>query len=129
MAKPTIKELATVILELSEKTSEQKLAKVTASYLQQERRTGELDAIMREVKELRKKKTGLTEADVTSAFPIDATVKKQIKQLFGQNVLINETIDKSVIGGVRVETNEKYLDLTVRNRLNQLKSIRQGATN
>lgn len=129
MAKPSIKDLATVILQLSRKMSEQELAKSIASYLQQERRSGELDAIMREVKELRHKETGVTEADVTSAFPVGSAVKKQIKQLFGEKVLVNQVIDKNVIGGVRVETNEKYLDLTVRNRLNQLKSIRQGVTN
>jgi len=36
-------------------------------------------------------------------------------------VILNETIDPSVIGGVRIETNEQQLDITVRAKLNKLK--------
>ena len=111
-------------MSLSKKMPLNKLSKSLASYLQQENRTGELDAIMREVKFLRQKQDSIIEADVTSAFPISNTTKKNIVDIFGSKTLINEEIDKDVIGGVRVETNEHLLDLTVRNRLNQLKSIR-----
>lgn len=124
MAKPTKHEIAEVVFGLSSKIPGKKLAVSMANYLQQENRTGELDAIMREVKFLRQEKDGVEEADVVSAFPLSPASKKKIKELFGKNILINEEIDKSVIGGVRVETNDHVLDLTVRNRLNQLKSIR-----
>ena len=124
MTKPSKHDLAEVVMSLSKKMPLNKLSKSLASYLQQENRTGELDAIMREVKFLRQKQDGIIEADVTSAFPISTTTKKNIVDIFGSKTLINEEIDKDVIGGVRVETNEHLLDLTVRNRLNQLKSIR-----
>lgn len=124
MTKPSKHDLAEVVMSLSKKMPLNKLSKSLASYLQQENRTGELDAIMREVKFLRQKQDGIIEADVTSAFPISNTTKKNIVDIFGSKTLINQEIDKDVIGGVRVETNEHLLDLTVRNRLNQLKSIR-----
>ncbi len=124
MAKPSKQELAEVVVYLSKKMPISKLSKSLASYLQQENRTSELDAIMREVQFLRQKQEGVIEADVTSAFPISNATKRNIKDMFGNKTLINEEIDKDVIGGVRVETNESLLDLTVRNRLNQLKTIR-----
>lgn len=124
MAKPSKHEIAKVVIALSGKMPQKKLAQSLANYLQQENRTSELDDIVREIKFHQQKNSGIIEADVTSAFPISPAVKKQIKQMFGDKVLINEEIDKSVIGGVRVETNDHMLDLTVRNRLNQLKSIR-----
>jgi len=126
MAKPSTKELAHVILSLSNKVSAKSLATNVANYLQEERRSGDLESIMKEVKELRRKKQGIVEANVTTAFPVDSSTTKKIKQIFGDNVLINEIIDKHIIGGVRVETNEDYLDLTVRGRLNQLKRAQQG---
>ena len=38
-----------------------------------------------------------------------------------KKVIIEETIDKTVIGGVRCETAEKRLDLTVHRQLQRLK--------
>lgn len=128
MTKPSKQELAQIILDLSSKVPQNRVAKSLASYLQQEKRTSELDAIMREAKFLRQKQLGVVEADVTTAFPISKSVELKIKKILGSKTLLNETIDKNVIGGVRVETNDHVLDLTVRNRLNQLKSTR-GASN
>ena len=94
---------------------------MVASYLISNRRTADLDKIMRQIAVIRLSK-GLSEATITSAVPINSEIKKQIKSLIkSKSVLINEVKDKSVIGGVRIEANEYYLDLTVRNRLNKLK--------
>lgn len=129
MARPTKHDIAVAILELTRTISEKKLAHAVAAYVVSERRTSELDAIMREVKRLREKQTGVVEVDVTTAVPATAAVKKSITKLLGNKaVVINEIVDKDVIGGVRVETNDLSLDLTVRNRLNRLKVIKTGAT-
>ena len=124
MAKASRRDIAAVILALSDKYSDKKLANAVAAYVVDERRTSELDAILREVSKLRSEQTGIVEATITSAFPVSDKLKKQIKSLLEQDKLvINEVIDKDVIGGVRVETSEKSLDLTVRNRLNKLKTL------
>jgi F-type H+-transporting ATPase subunit delta len=122
MAKPTKRQIAQAALQLSGKVSQAKLSKDLAAYLVAERRSGELDAIMREVKTLRERANGAQEATITTAYPASNTVKKQLKGLLGGGkVVMNEVIDKSVIGGVRMEASDYYLDLTVRNRLNKLK--------
>ena len=124
MAKASRHDIAAVILELSNKLTGKKLANAVAAYVVDERRTSELDAILREVNKLRNELTGIVEATVTSAYPVSDKTKKQIKALLEQDKLvINEIIDKDVIGGVRVETSERSLDLTVRNRLNKLKTL------
>jgi len=124
MAKASRRDIAAVILALSDKYSDKKLANAVAAYVVDERRTSELDAILREVSKLRSEQTGIVEATITSAFPVSDKLKKQIKSLLEQDKLvINEVIDKDVIGGVRVETSEKSLDLTVSNRLNKLKTL------
>lgn len=123
MSTPSRHELAEVIIALSSKTSEKKLTEAIAAYLVQNRRTSELDAIMREVARQRQSKDGVTEVTATSAFKLNEATKKSIASLMkSKQTIINEVVDASVLGGVRLETSELQLDLTVRNRLNRLKA-------
>lgn len=122
MSKVTVRDLAQAVVDLSATTPEDKLAQEVASYLVQERRTSELDAVMRQVARLRAQQDGIAEATITSARPLDPSIIREIKDILGaKEAVINTVIDKTVIGGVRVESDELLLDLTVRNRLNQLK--------
>lgn len=98
------------------------IAKELAQYLIEERRSGELEAIMRDVQALRHESADVLEADVTSAFPLTAQTKAQIAKLLpAQKVIMNEHIDPSVLGGVRVEAGGTLLDATIRKQLNLVK--------
>lgn len=44
-----------------------------------------------------------------------------VKLIDTDSYVANNIVDESVVGGVRLETSAKLLDLTVRNRLNQLR--------
>ncbi len=122
MSKVSQKDIARVIRSLSVDMSSTRLSKVLASYLARERRTGELDAILREVSRQREVEDGVLEVDLTSAFPLNEGNKRELtKSVDAKKVVVNETIDKNVIGGVRMETSISVLDLTVRNRLQKLK--------
>lgn len=122
MSKPTRKTIAEAVLALSGNVSEKKLSAALAGYLVHERRSGELDAIMREVAQLRKQRHGVVEVTITSAHPLQDKVKKQLVALLHEKqVVVNEEVQEEVLGGVRMETSESQLDLTVRNRLNQFK--------
>jgi F0F1-type ATP synthase delta subunit len=121
MSAPTRQELAEAILVLSDKKSGHRLVEDVAAYLVANRRTGELDAIMREVARLREQRDGVTEVTATSAHRLNEAARQTIKKLLGtEKLTINEVVDAEVVGGVRLETSELLLDLTVRNRLNQL---------
>ena len=77
---------------------------------------------MREVERLRRLE-GVSEVTITTATPASEEVKMRVKQLFGNhNIIINEEIDKTIIGGVCIESEEYFLDLTIRGRLEQLKT-------
>lgn len=123
MSAPSRQELASAVLVLSEKMSQKKLSDTLAAYLVQNRRSGELDDIMREVSRQREASDATAEITATSAFKLNEATKKAITALLGnKKTIINEVIDAEVLGGVRLETSEMQLDLTVRNRLNQLKA-------
>lgn len=122
MAQASIHQIAEAIIRLSQSHSGSKLAKEVAAYVVAERRSSDLGAIMREVARLRNQR-GMTEATITTATPATNAVKQEVKRLIGdKKAVINEVVDKNVIGGVRIEANDYYLDLTVRNRLNKLKT-------
>lgn len=125
MSSPTRKDVARAVVSLSEKQSGKRLSEMLAAYLVQNRRSGELDSIMREVMRQREAKSGSVEVTATSAFKLNEAAKKAISTLLGgDNTIINEVIDPEMLGGVRLETSEKQLDLTVRNRLNRLKGVK-----
>ena len=122
MAHASIKSVAQAIINLSSTLPDSEIAKTVASYLISERRTADLDKIMRQVALIRFQ-NGIEEINVTSAFPISTDVRAKLKNFSkaSNDIVINEIIDKNVIGGVKLEANNFYLDLTVRNRLNKLK--------
>jgi F0F1-type ATP synthase delta subunit len=123
MAATSRKMLAKAIVDKADGMPAKVLAKQVAAYLMSERRTGELEPLMRDIMKLREQRYGVVEATATSAYPLSAETKKTIERIFGGKVQLHEEIDTNVVGGVRVETSTQSLDLTVRNRLNKLKGM------
>ncbi len=125
MSTPARKDIASAIVSLSDKKSQKQLSAMLASYLVHNRRTSELDIIMREVMRQREERFDAVEITATSAFRLNETAKNAVRELMGaKNTIINEVIDTKMLGGVRLETSEKQLDLTVRNRLDRLKGVK-----
>ncbi len=126
MAAPKRKELAKVLTPMIHKSSDPaKLARQIARYLVEQRRTNDVDGLMRDIIALREQ-DGTVEVTVTSAFPLSQQLKRDIRSLITRSrkdatVIINEVVDPSVIGGMKVETSEQQLDITIQAKLNQLK--------
>lgn len=122
MSKITTDDLARYIFEQNQAGKD--VSKKVAQYLVAARRSRDLAAVMRKVAKLREQELGITEATVTSVRPISAATKTHIKSLLGgKKVILNEVIDPSVVGGMRVEGAERGIDLTVENQLKQLKQL------
>ena len=111
-----------VAAQLEHGKSSQTIAKQLAQYLIEERRSGELEAIMRDVQALRRESADVIEANVTSAFPLTAQTRAQIAKLLpAKQVIMNEQIDPYVLGGVRIEAGSTLIDATIRRQLEQVK--------
>ena len=108
--------------------SESAFANEIAAYLMTERRTNDLDSLMRDVMQYRADH-GIVEVSALSAHPVTTGVKadieKQVKTLYpdAKQVLVNEVHDASVVGGVRLELANQQLDLSVRAKLNRFKQL------
>lgn len=122
MNKLSRKELAEVFYGLLKSTNDQqRIATDIAEYLMSERRTSELDALLREVERLRMERDGIVEAMSISARPLSEDVKEMIRGRFGAKTRLLVREDKELVGGAYVQTLDKRLDLSVRGRLNELK--------
>ena len=110
------------------KLDERSFAFEIAAYLMAERRTTELDSLLRDIMQFRADH-GIVEVIATSAHVLDALAKKdieaQIRELYptAKQVVITSQHDDSVIGGVRLELANQQLDLSVRNKLNRFKQL------
>lgn len=96
--------------------------KEIAAFLVDTRRTRELDLLIRDI-ESELALRGTVIADVTSAYPLADEIKKQIAELVNaKHLQLRETIDSSVLGGVRVEVPGGRFDGTIQHRLAVLKA-------
>jgi F-type H+-transporting ATPase subunit delta len=99
-----------------------KVLKEVAAYLVETRRTREMELVVRDIEAALAEK-GIVVADVTSARPLTALLKGEVSKLVGtKNVQLRETIDETVLGGMRVTVPGKRFDGTVRRKLTVLKS-------
>ena len=109
-------------------TDLKQLSDEVAAYLLTERRTDELDSLIRDIMQYRSDH-GIVEVVAATAHPLTTAVRAdihaEIQRLFptASRVLITERHDAAVIGGVRLDLANQQLDLSVRNKLNRLKQL------
>jgi F0F1-type ATP synthase delta subunit len=99
-----------------------------AAYLLSERRTGELESVLRDV-QADWAEAGQVEVIARSAHSLTANVKadigKRLKPLYPQarRISVIEIHDPAVIGGVRLNLADRQLDLSIRSKLDRFKQL------
>lgn len=105
-----------------------KYTRELAAYILDNRMTGDLDSLMRDV-QADWAKTGHLEVLAASAHPLTDSIKNEIKRQVkslepsAKTIIITEVYDEEVIGGVRISLPERQLDLSVEAKLNKFKSL------
>ena len=119
---------AAVAGQLEKGRSPDAVVRSLAAYLIAERRVQELDSLLRDVEQLRAE-SGQLEITAVSGQPLAAGVRAAIERFMRRDskqptqVLINEIVDRELIGGVRIETVDRQLDLSIRGRLDRFKQL------
>ncbi len=99
----------------------------TAAFLIDNNKASELDSIMRDVNELRKKNQATSEVTVKTAHPLTPEIRRQIEYTIKSQfpdvnqVILHEVIDQKIIGGIVLEFANEVIDASVRGKLNKLK--------
>ena len=98
----------------------------TLGLMASKRRLFVLPARIGSVKALVAQEKGEVTADVTSAEALtDAQAEKlaaQLKKAFGSDIVINSTVDESIIGGLVVKVGSKMIDTSIASKLNNLQN-------
>lgn len=124
--KISTRQLAAAVQELLDQgRSSAEVAESTAHYLIEQRRSKDVDGLIRDMLSLRAQR-GKVEATAISAFVLKCDVRMHLEKLLARQypnspqVTIQPVADPAAIGGVRVEAPDIQLDLTVAHRLQQL---------
>ncbi len=123
-------QIASVIakLSLNSDVKSEDLGQEIAAYLLSEKRTGELDSLLRDVVSYRADQ-GIVEVTAVSANRLTPEtrdeIRVQVHELYegAQKIIINERVNKNIVGGVRLELIGRQLDLSVRAKLNRFKKL------
>jgi F0F1-type ATP synthase delta subunit len=131
MSKASHHDIAEAVLAMLQRgEAPDQVATSLAGYLIAERRTRELDSLMRELEMRRYRQDGVVEATVLSARELDDAVRQTIKQLLGaKEVQLHQRLSPDVVGGVKVQALDKQLDLSIRSKLQRLKSVTTSGRN
>jgi F-type H+-transporting ATPase subunit delta len=107
---------------------EKEIEKITLSLvdlLVKNGRESYLPAIARVFRDETFKYKGITEAQLTTAVPVNEKVRKQIIELisriFKTKVELKENIENEIIGGFILRVNDNFIDASVRNKLRKIK--------
>lgn len=99
-----------------------KVLREVAAYLQDSGRTREQELLVRDIEDEMAAR-GIVVADVASAYPLDDSIKEKIKAMTGaKTVQVRQSVDESLLGGIRVDVPGKRFDGTIRHKLNALKA-------
>jgi F0F1-type ATP synthase delta subunit len=125
--------LAAVIAERAgENVDAKQLSREIAAYLLDEDRVDELDSVLRDLMQYRADH-GVVEVITVGAHSLTDTVRSDIegvaRELYpdAKQIIISEVLDKTVIGGIRIEFANEQLDLSVRAKLNRFKQLTSAA--
>lgn len=98
--------------------------------LAQNRRLGQLGAIIRNFNLLAALHRGETTAEVTSAHPLDdgqvTALKANLKSRLGRDVAVDLSIDPTILGGLVVKIGSQRIDGSIRTKLNNLAQAMKG---
>jgi F-type H+-transporting ATPase subunit delta len=114
-----------VLLELVEGGDE--LVRNFLRLLVDKNREGELDGAYRAFVELVEAAEGLVHVEVVSAVPLtkslEYALRTKIETSLGKTVELTLTVDKEILGGLRLRIGDRVADASVRHRLERLREM------
>lgn len=110
-----------------------KLDPITSNFLgvlAQNRRLGQLGAVIRAFNLLAAAHRGETTAEVTSAHPLSddqvAALKANLKSRLRRDVAVDLNVDPAILGGLVVKVGSQMIDGSIRTKLNTLAHAMKG---
>jgi F-type H+-transporting ATPase subunit delta len=125
MPKISNKQYVKALYDVTKDLSDENLSIAIENFvklLARDHKLRQAEAIILEFDAYAKQQAGVVSIEITSARKLESDVVDNIKKVFGDKVESIESVDKSLMGGVSVKTEDKILDGSVRAQLSSLKS-------
>ena len=112
--------------QLLDGQSAKKLAAGLAAVLVETRRTHEAEFLVQDITWELERRGKLAQAQVTSATPLTNDLRKELEKLIKikaqvERVSLEENVDKSVLGGMRIDTAIHNWDKTIAKQLTDIR--------
>lgn len=91
------------------------------SLLARDHKLRQAPSIIQELDRYAKAQDGVVAIEITSASDLDHAVVNKIKKVFGDKVEAETRVDKRIMGGVSIKTEDKILDGSIRTQLQNLR--------
>jgi len=120
--------LAKIMAQRTATANSKQLAEDIAGYLLAEKRTADLDSLMRDIQQIRADQ-GIVEVNAITSHELSSNSIAEIKSTIKKNypnaktIIVNPVIDPDIVGGVRLTLANEQLDLSVRSKLNKFKQL------
>jgi len=119
------KQYAEALYEITKDTKGEKLNKALRLFvllLVKNHKLKQAETIIVEFEKYAKKQAGIVEIEIISARELSEATLNHIKKVFGAEVEALEKVDETLLGGVKVKTEDKILDASLKKQLTILKN-------
>lgn len=99
-------------LSLIEGKSESEARSITKKFLSlllRDRAFSKLNEIFRDIRRTHLQRLGIKEIDVETPAPVSPYAKKEIRDIFGKESIIHESINPGVLAGMRILVDDELL--------------------
>lgn len=124
MPKNTNRDYAVALFEATKDLKSADLQKVLNKFSEILFKAGvakQINSIITEFIKYSKNQAGIVDIEITSARPLSGKSLEEIKRYFGNKVETTEKTDKSLIGGIKIKTENMIFDGSLQKQLQLLK--------
>lgn len=86
-----------------------------------------LEEKLKEMKKIHLEKNNILLAQITTVIPLNdderTNIKEKLKSIYRKNIILDEKIDKKIIGGVHVKVGDDVIDGTIKTKMNDIKRL------
>ena len=124
MKKQSNLQFAKALYEVTAGLPEEKIPEVVEQFflvLQKNNKLNKIDYIIDEFVAYAKKQQGIKTITIETAQTLVPTILTKIKKEFGENSEISQTINKNLLGGIKIKVDDMIYDASLTTQLNKLK--------
>lgn len=101
------------------------LCKKVVKFLFKRRLLSKADGILMQLEKIINREEGRVAAKITSAKILDHQTKARLEQILkkrysAKEVMLIESLDEKLLGGLKIEVNNEVIDLSIRNKIEKL---------